>query len=83
MAKLTEQRFNELRDQAEEAQRAASKAEGARDQLLDRLKDDFGCDSLEVGKTLLKKLQKEEAAALEELDEALADYERKWKADAD
>ena len=79
MAKLTEQRFNELKDQAEEAQRAASKAEGARDQLLDRLKDDFGCDSLEAGKTLLKKLQKEEATALTELDEALDAYEKKWK----
>ena len=83
MDKLTEKRFNELRDQAEEAQRAASKAEGARDQLLDRLKDDFGCNSREDGKTLLKKLQKEEATALTELEEAMDAYEKKWKADAD
>lgn len=81
MEKLTEQKYRELKDESEEAQRAADKAEGARDEMLTRLKEEFDCKSLEEGQKLLKKLSKEEAEKLAELTIEMETYEKKWKQD--
>lgn len=69
---MNEERFRKLQQRADELQREADRAAGARDELLARLKSEYGIDSLEQGYALLKRLKKEYTAA-----------ERAYQAEAD
>ena len=71
-------RFTALKQKAEDAQREADKAQGALDQLKERLKKEFQCNSLKDAETLLRKLEKEEKEAEREFDKSLAEFEDKF-----
>ena len=49
-------RYEQLKTKIEEAQQNQSKCEGAKAQLMERLKDEFGCSSLKEAEALDKEL---------------------------
>lgn len=71
-------RFNKIKEDIENAQEKANKAEGALEQVMLSLKKDFKCNTLEEAQAKLKQMGKELEASKEEFDEALEDFETKW-----
>jgi predicted nucleic acid-binding Zn-ribbon protein len=78
MAEITEQAFRQLKREVEDAKAEADRAQGALDQLLVRLKEEFECDSLKDAKTLLTELHAKMEKAQSEFDKAFRDYQTKW-----
>lgn len=68
-----------LKKTVEEAQQNADKAEGALEQVMKQLKDDFGCSTLVEAKKKLKQLQKQEENITIEFEEAVESFEKKWE----
>ncbi len=75
---ITEAQFLELKKEYEDAMAAASRAKGAYDQLRERLRTDFGCDSLEDAQKKLRKLRESIEATEQEFNDALEAYQKKW-----
>lgn len=73
------ERWLRLKRQVESFQREADRADGALNQLLIRLKKQFGVDSIEGAKRLLDKLKWEEQQSETDFNKALKNFERKWK----
>ena len=71
-------KYQQLKDKVDQAQRQADKAAGALDQLMQQLKKEFDCDSLEEAEKLKTKLQKEEVKKEKEFTDALEEFERQW-----
>jgi uncharacterized protein YecE (DUF72 family) len=71
-------KFNNLKKKAELAQREADKAQGALDQILFQLSEEFNCDNLEDAEKLCEKLAKEEEKAKANFNKALADFKEKY-----
>ena len=71
-------KLSKLKKQAESAQREADKAQGALEQILSQLKEDFDCETLEDAETLLDKLGEKERTKAEAFDTALAEFEEKY-----
>lgn len=78
MNALTEKKYRQLKDDVENAKSEAARARGAQDQLMQRLKGDFGCSTLKEAEAKLEELQKESASLEKKFNKALADYEEKW-----
>lgn len=72
------ERFNKLKKQADKDQQAADRAAGAYDQLLSRLKLEYGCDSPDKGAKLLKKLNGEIEALEHQFEEDLTEFENEY-----
>lgn len=72
------ERLGKLRKKVDALQRDSDRAQGVLDQTLKQLREEFGCDSIEEGEKLLKKLEKKEASARAAFEEALAEFEEKW-----
>jgi len=70
--------FQRLSDKLEALKRQADRAEGAKAQLAEQLKKDFGVDSLADAKKLLRKLEKEGEKLDREYREALKTFDDKW-----
>ena len=79
MATISEEDYRRLKRNVEEAKSAADKAQGALDQLMKRLKDEFKCSSLKEARTLLEELKEKETEAEAAYTKAVAAYEKKWK----
>jgi len=71
-------RYQKLKGKADELQREADRAEGALEQLMDKLKDEFDCETLEEAEKLSKKLEKEAKKAEEDFETAIDMFEEKW-----
>jgi hypothetical protein len=71
-------RYQRLKDDCEELQREASRAEGGLEQTMARLKDEHGCDDLKSAKALAAKLRKDAEKAEAEYNKALTEFDRKW-----
>lgn len=59
--------------------READRAAGALNQLLGRLKDEFGVGTVEEAEALLRKLTMVQAKAEASFDSALGKFKEKWK----
>ncbi|GAF78253.1 unnamed protein product [marine sediment metagenome] len=68
----------DLREEIEELQRKAYKAEGALDKAKEQLQEDFGCRTVKAARKLLKRLQAEEVAMEEELSASLEIFQGEW-----
>ena len=79
MSELTEKRFRELKAEIEIVREESQRAQGALDQLMGRLKEEFDCSTLKEAKKELEKLTTERDKAEKEFEKALAAYETKWK----
>ena len=73
------QNYMDLKKKVEEAQQNADKAQGALEQITNRLKDEFGCTTLEAAKKKLKNLEKEEEKAKTAFEDAVEEFEEKWE----
>lgn len=78
MSKLTEERYQQLKNQVESARTEAARAQGMLDSLLQRLKNEFGCASVKEAKVKLATLCKEHSKLEAEFETMLEDYESKW-----
>lgn len=70
--------YMELKKKVEQAQQRADKAEGALDQIMKRLKNEFDCNSLEEAESKLKTLQRKEVELKEKFEEAKEEFKEKW-----
>lgn len=71
--------FNELKAQAENCQRKADKAQGALDQTMKVLKDDYGCDNIEEAKELVKKETRETNKLKSKFEMIHKEFMDKWE----
>ena len=71
-------KLTKLKKKAEAAQREADKAQGALEQILSQLKEEFKCDSLEDAEYLLATLHDQERLTLEAFDEAMTEFEKRY-----
>ncbi len=53
--------------------------EGRKDQLLDRLKEEYGCKTVEEASKKLKELEKEEEALASKLENRLQSFRKRYK----
>jgi hypothetical protein len=77
--KLTIERYKELKQEVDEAKLATERAKGALLQTLQQLQDEFDCGSLKEAKEKLLTLQDDLESTQEEFEQAVSDYEKKWK----
>ena len=71
-------RYQKMKRKADELRREADRAEGALEQLMEKLKEDFDCDTLEEAEQLSKRLEKEAKEAEEQFDVAVEEFEEEW-----
>jgi hypothetical protein len=72
-------RFKALKVEVEEDRAASLRAQGALDQLMKRLKDEFKCTTLEQARNLLEQLRYGCNRMEKKFNRELDAYERKWK----
>ena len=70
----TIEELNRLRQKVETLKAESARAEGALGQVMQRLKVEFGCDSIEQAETKLKTLTKDADRAESEFTEAYDDF---------
>lgn len=70
--------YERLQKDVEKARSEADRAEGAVEQLLGRLKEEFDCSSVDEGDKLQRKLDEEAEKAEEAFDDALAEFKEEW-----
>lgn len=71
--------YERIKKRVDELERESAKAVGARDQLLEQLKEEFGCKSLKDAKSLAVKMRKELDEAEQVYENELARFKEKWK----
>jgi predicted nucleic acid-binding Zn-ribbon protein len=76
---ITEEKYRKLKQEVEETKAEADRAQGALDQLLARLKEEFDCDNLKEAKTKLAELKAKKERAESAFEKEMAEYEEKWK----
>jgi len=74
----TLEKFQELKRRADKLQQQKNKAEGALENQLAQLKKDFGCDSIEEARKMLRSSQRAAVKAQAEFEEALREFEDEW-----
>jgi hypothetical protein len=77
------QDYLRIKEEHDKAQQAVSKAEGALEQVLEQLKEKFGCDSLEEGQKKLKKISQREQETQNEFDKAVEKFDKDWPEEDD
>ena len=70
--------YTNLKENVEEAEREANKAEGALEQVMKRLKKEFGCTTLEAADKKYGKMKKQAESAKEKFEKAVEEFEEKW-----
>lgn len=78
MSEFSEDDYKRLKRKVDEAKEAANRAQGALDQLMERLKTDFECDDLKSAKRHLAGLEEKQANLAAEFDKKVRAYEAKW-----
>lgn len=71
--------YLKLKKKVDELRREADEAAGARNQIMKELKKTYGVETIDEAKRLLRKLEKKEKRLQREFDEALSEFEEKWK----
>lgn len=70
--------FNEIKAKVANLQAEAARAEGALQQTQQRLKDEFGVETVDESEKLLEKLQAKADKATKKYEAKLAAFEEKW-----
>lgn len=70
--------IKKLKGQVREAQAEAERAEGALQETLQQLQEEFGCSSIEQAEALLQSLEEEEKRVQQKLDQVLEKFREKW-----
>lgn len=69
----------EIKEKIETAKTSKSKLEGKKENLMQRLKDDYGCETLEKAEKKKKKLQTEVDELEEEIEMKSLDFKEKYE----
>ena len=77
------QEFQRIKSKVETARREFDKAQGVLSEHLRRLKNDFGCDTLEDAESKLKSLEKKLKSKTSIYEESLATFKDKWSDEID
>jgi len=72
-------RYQVLKSKVDDLQRDADRAEGALTQLMERLKTEHDCDTLEQAEKKVAKLKKALAAAEQQYESDLEEFETDWE----
>lgn len=75
----TPKEYIRLKREVEGAEKAASRAEGALEEVMKRIKDEFGCTSLDSAKKKLAQLSSKESKCKEDFEAAVEEYREKWE----
>lgn len=67
-----------LKNKIDWAKQEAARAAGALDQVMQRLREEHGCGTLDEAKALLAKLNRKEKKAGEEFDTALKEFNKEF-----
>lgn len=70
--------FWTLKRRADRLRQKAAEAEGTRKEILRRLKEEFGCASLEEAKAMLAELQEKERKLGAKYTKLFKDFREKW-----
>ena len=71
-------KYLKLKENVEQAVRKANQAEGALNQIMKQLKNEFDCVVLQEAEKKYKKLQRQARMAKEEFENAIEEFEKKW-----
>jgi len=77
----TLKRYMELKRKTEQSQQEADRAEGALQQVMNQLKKEFGCTTLEDAKKKLDILEKQERKAEIEFEKLINEFALQWPND--
>ena len=72
------ERYNKIKKRVERARKDADKAEGALNQIMKQLKDDFDCDTIEQAESLYKKRIRKTKRDKQKIETAIAELEEKY-----
>lgn len=75
---MTEEQYKRLKREVEESKAEADRAQGALDQLMVKLKQDFDTNNLVRATKLLGEWAEKVEAAEEAFIKSVQDYEKKW-----
>lgn len=70
--------FDRIKKKVAKAKTDHDRAQGAYDEQMKKLKEEFGVDTIEDAEKLLVDLEKEEKQFEEEYNEAKKEFEEKW-----
>lgn len=79
MNELNEETYRRLKKQVDTAKTESERAKGALSQLMSQLKTEFGCETLKEAKVLLEEIEVKKNKTQKKFQEALAEYEKRWK----
>lgn len=72
-------RYNQLKNEVDKLQREADRSEGALEQLMTKLKDEFECNTIGEAEELVLMLEKEANKAEKDYDKALEEFEEEFQ----
>jgi hypothetical protein len=75
---VDEAKFRRLKEKAETARAARDKAAGQLEATMDRLKNEFQCQTVAAAKKKASELKREAAAAEKDYNKAVASFEEAW-----
>lgn len=72
------EQITELKEQIHSLQQQAAKAQGAIEQILKQLKEEFNVSSIEEAKETLRKLEQEKVELEQKLEDSYKKFIEKW-----
>ena len=75
---MTVKEYQNLKRTAEEMKAAAERAAGARESILKRIKQEFGCSNLKEARRLLEKMQGKIGALEADFHKEVEKLKKKW-----
>ena len=72
-------RYQQLKKQVAETNEEANRAEGALDQIMQQLKSEFNCTTIQQAETELKKLQQKQKQAEQKYKTELEKFEEQYE----
>jgi len=72
-------RYKQLKEQVENAQQKADRAEGAFNTTMETLQKKFGCSTIKAGERKLEKMEEEEKKLQIKMNKAIEDFEEVWR----
>jgi len=71
-------KYLKLKRRVDEARQKADRAEGAEKEVMNQIKNEFGCDSLIQSQRKRKQLKRQMISSKEEFDTAVEQFEKDW-----
>lgn len=71
-------RYTELQEKVQKLQQRRDRAQGALDQVMERLRKEYGCKTIKEAKTLLAKLNTDLDESEQEFETLLTTFEKEY-----